>query len=681
MGRKKFRMRLKKERVVLSDTLPFEIPIIFTNRGLYDFVKSSRLRVSLKWQVIDSGSASQVEKDVAEIMLNVDQSNGKAKGKSRIPYNFRIHHKENDFRELSIPHPLNQLCLVEFYDRYANLITYFAGTGDFSLRKPTRVAKYKFHKDKTHSELLDRVNTEIPLEVASKEIEELRSFFVYEKYTNIHKFYESREYHKCEKKFDKLLRFDIQKCFDSIYTHSVTWAIYGKETSKLMLGKDGDVEERSFPDAFDKIMQQSNDGETNGIIIGPEFSRIFAEIILAKVDRLVENALKEGGYQNKVDYEVFRYVDDYFVFYSKDDVSDEVLSKFRLTLRHYKMSISPSKTSKYLLPMITAVSVAKEKIGDLLEGFISWEAENVSFNSRQKAFRSASALIIRFKMIAFETNAEIKDLLNFSLYLLEKRLASLIDKVTRQRKTKDLEKVELKAIESILFNVLEVSFYLYSVAPRVNYTIRLCRILNLSLGFLENSKIFGFEVISQVKKKVSDEIRLVLRKQSLDGTFEMESLYLLIALKQLGGEYTMNLSSLSRFFGFELDEGNAVIGIPEFRYFTIIVLLFYVEDNKELAPINSALQGAISKKIEEIKKKGDLKNYAEAVLLLFDSLTCPYLDEKFKINLLRSFVGNSNAWTKKRLRAIIEYRDTWFVKWKDFDYSQELDKKQAMEVY
>ena len=36
--KRKIRLKYKKERVVLSDVLPFEIPIIFSNRYFYRFL-------------------------------------------------------------------------------------------------------------------------------------------------------------------------------------------------------------------------------------------------------------------------------------------------------------------------------------------------------------------------------------------------------------------------------------------------------------------------------------------------------------------------------------------------------------------------------------------------------------------------------------------------------------------
>lgn len=42
------------------------------------------------------------------------------------------------------------------------------------------------------------------------------------KNTLIYKFYEDYRYQNAEKRFEHLHKFDIQSCFDSIYTHSIT---------------------------------------------------------------------------------------------------------------------------------------------------------------------------------------------------------------------------------------------------------------------------------------------------------------------------------------------------------------------------------------------------------------------------------------------------------------------------
>ena len=61
---------------------------------------------------------------------------------------------------------------------------------------------------------------------------------------------------------------------------------------------------------FDMLMQRLNYNETNGIIIGPEISRIFAEIIFQDIDSKVIRSLRSKGFKFNKDYVIKRYVDD-----------------------------------------------------------------------------------------------------------------------------------------------------------------------------------------------------------------------------------------------------------------------------------------------------------------------------------------------------------------------------------
>ncbi|MBK6340662.1 MAG: hypothetical protein IPF63_14125 [Bacteroidetes bacterium] len=46
MKRNKRPIKYKKERVVLSDVLPFEIPVTFSNRHFYDFLIKNKVELA-----------------------------------------------------------------------------------------------------------------------------------------------------------------------------------------------------------------------------------------------------------------------------------------------------------------------------------------------------------------------------------------------------------------------------------------------------------------------------------------------------------------------------------------------------------------------------------------------------------------------------------------------------------
>ena len=143
----------------------------------------------------------------------------------------------------------------------------------------------------------------------------IKSYYTYRPIDLIYKFYDRTEFQRLEQRYNFLMEFDISKCFYHIYTHSITWAVKDKESAKINRNKS------TFENIFDKLMQHSNYNETNGIVVGPEISRIFAEIILQQIDLNVLAKLNKSNLKFGIDYDVRRYVDDYFVFSNNSEIN------------------------------------------------------------------------------------------------------------------------------------------------------------------------------------------------------------------------------------------------------------------------------------------------------------------------------------------------------------------------
>ena len=378
MKRKKIRLRYKKERVLFSDVLPYELPLIFSNRYFYRFLVNNGIRIEIGSSGQDTLRWNMTEEKgilgILSILFNRKLSEFEGKDcltlrereLKRIPFTYCIRHKPVKHRYLSLMHPANQIKVIDFYDRYKDVIIYLCSKSNFSIRRPNKVACYFYHKDRLHHELLGKKTDKV--EMFFSEYENLKTFFSYKQYTNIYKFYEDYRYQRAEKKFSYLLKLDVQNCFDSIYTHSITWAICGG----ALTYKDsftGKFDE-SVGAIWDKMMQEMNYNETNGIIIGPECSRIFAEVILQYVDQRVESDLLNLGFKNKVDYECYRYVDDYFFFYNDEKIKNIAENLFQKYLKEFRLSLSQEKQDVYERPFITDITKAKAAIDDLLDNAV-----------------------------------------------------------------------------------------------------------------------------------------------------------------------------------------------------------------------------------------------------------------------------------------------------------------------
>lgn len=326
-------------RALLTDMLPYEVPLLFSNYGFYN-----RLREK----------ADEIIREKCKLDLL-------PKGKWAIPYSYDIKKDSLDYRTLSIAHPAIQRDLCEIYEKYSHLIIGLCSRSTFSLRRPVKVATRYYEK----SRAVKSPSTEKAVEVEGdgflQQEKHASSFFSYQCYNLIHKFYESTAFHDLERRFKHLRRLDISKCFSHIYTHSISWAAKNKEYGKEFKGDD------TFEGQFDCLMQRSNYNETNGIIIGPEISRVFAEIILQSVDVSVERELLFWGYQAGRDYDIRRYVDDYFVFASDEKILDVIQSSLAVHLSKFKLYLNSAKTSSQDRPFVTGQTGAKIELASLVD--------------------------------------------------------------------------------------------------------------------------------------------------------------------------------------------------------------------------------------------------------------------------------------------------------------------------
>lgn len=678
-------INIKKERVVLSDVLPFEMPVTFSNRYFYRFLITNHIRVNgkiISWDkddlvlelIIKLLFGFDKDKPVTGCQIEIDF---KTDEYMTIPFRYKISHKEKDFRELVVIHPKNQLALVEFYDNFKEIILYYCKLSPFSIRRPYKVAKYSYHNDRVHLKNLAHDHEHKSAEEYDKEYDNLKTFFAYKEISNVYKFYESYKYHRCEKKYNRLFKFDISKCFDSIYSHSITWALLNKGIVKDNLT----CSNKTFGGQFDILMQKLNYGETNGIIIGPEFSRIFAELILQRIDLDVMHYLRDNRENKsrklefKTDYEIFRYVDDFFVFYNDEETKERILSAYRFHLMEYKLYINDSKSVLFEKPIITGITIAKQKIADLLNDNFTFKVPedvanrpdaNEEEEKKYAFYASSNRLITRFKTIIKETDVAYKDILNYSLACIDRKVLKLIRIYSD---IEDKRQHEQKVVKTIL-ELFDFTFFLYSVSPRVNTTIKLCLILSKLTKFTKIKGNFNSDSRHLIFKKIYDEISLVLWKNKNSEYTQVETLYLLIALKELGKGYRLDESVLSKYFDVDIDKNKLAYDL---NYFSVTVLLFYIENRTRYDSFKNILKEHIKAKFEKSNKS----KMAELTFLLFDLLSCPYIDDGFKKDLLARY----NITDDIQQNAMLKRTEYWFTKWTDFDFGKELEAKKSQEVY
>ncbi|HDS2552779.1 TPA: RNA-directed DNA polymerase, partial [Klebsiella pneumoniae subsp. pneumoniae] len=340
------KIKIKKgdyNRVLLTDVLPYEVPILFSNEDFYHIISRDDLPCEFK----DLFSYENF--------------------KTTVPYTYKIKKGQANFRSLAIIHPAHQLKICHFYKQYEHFIIHLCSRSDISLRYPNKIGTYYYEKDF----LKDRVRlkdggVDLVVDGFDLQSQTASSYFSYKKYPFLYKFYESFEFHRLERKYEYMVKFDISKCFSHIYTHSLAWAVKNKKYAKE------NTDSTHFEGALDKLFRDFNHGETNGILIGPEVSRIYAEIILQRIDlNIIEKLRKLFNLNFNDDYVIKRYVDDYFIF-----VSDEInLSKIEMVLsselEHYKLYLNESKKETTARPFITGLTIAKYELKQVIDDVYS----------------------------------------------------------------------------------------------------------------------------------------------------------------------------------------------------------------------------------------------------------------------------------------------------------------------
>lgn len=723
--RKKIKLSYSKERVIFSDVLPYECPIIFSNRYLYRFlakylwVGEKQKIDNITWNTLKQSKRLN-EKDASAFaaLLFGCYEQGKPisdlKHKNNAlfyPYHFNIAHKANKNRTLSIIHPYNQWQVVDFYEQYKYSILYLCNQSKYSLRKPHKVAQYFYYRDRLHRKLLGHQSDKV--ELFFNEYENLKTYFSYKKYSNIYKFYEDYRYQRAEKKFKHLIKFDLQSCFDSIYTHTISWATAGgADKVKVLPGYHGSW----LGDAFDNLMQSVNARETNGIVIGPEFSRIFAEIILQYIDQKVEQELLKEKLCQKSNYECYRYVDDYFLFYNDEQDRSLFMESLTKWLKEFKLQISPSKTEEFERPFITKVTIAKQRIEHLFSNIFStplWEEVESNLDVEKEdetedensdkdreildkkfnIYLPANKVNAQIKAIVRECGIEYRDIANYLLEKMSQRLDAFLNRyemgfkkyerlMSKENTNKD--EVELLAqgvqrkLTSFLVSLIDVVFFVFNSNRQVNTTLKLQKTMNAIViyakrhGDFKTNPEVRFQTISKdvIFKKIQDEIALVLATTDSHRYTLHESLYLLILAKELGFAYLFAPEVIQSF-----------IKKSELQYnlFACIILMYYYANHKCYNEQKIALKDEILKKyrlVAEVERKRN----SELTILTADMMTCPFVDDVYKLKLL-TLMGIADMKVQRMILRFAKKQKYIFTRWTMFNLNKELQAKISQEVY
>ncbi len=136
-------------------------------------------------------------------------------------------------------------------------------------------------------------------------------------------------------RFAYCLVADVSRCYYSIYSHSIPWALHGKAASKA----DSNPQSVTiFGNRLDYTVRQAQSRQTMGIPVGPDSSKIIAELVMSAVDK----RMIELSGSNPPTY--VRHVDDYWIGGHTHDECELYLTNLRLALNDFSLDLNDLKT-------------------------------------------------------------------------------------------------------------------------------------------------------------------------------------------------------------------------------------------------------------------------------------------------------------------------------------------------
>lgn len=453
---------------LLTDTLPVEISELFSFSQFYSFLLREEQQKNLK---------AMIETIKQKRALSDERMFEKLWSSKPLKYN--ILKGSNSYREMSIINPFSALNLFLFMECYQkDILDYFEKEHCFSIRyhKKNTALYYKSKSGKALEYFQTQINN-----VDRGIIQQTGTYFKIAPFESINTFTDSRIWRLCNFKYNVYAKMDYKSCFDSIYTHAYSWII-----ERNVIDAKNAHNSHLFI-TIDRILQNINGRSSNGIVVGPEFSRMIAELILQQIDKEVMFALSNEGIRYKKDYIVFRYVDDIFIFANEQSVLNQVIDKFKYCGEHYLLHLNELKLTKGETPWLPKEWLEKaRKLSDIIGSFF--------FNGRKKEYDNLpeeDRFIVKTDFISVDRLKDeiavlIKNYPEDQRTVVSFLLSALLNNISKKR---DGYRLFGKNHTGKAMLLIDIAFYIYSFYPSFDQTRKMISILtyiNTEIDFKNN---------------------------------------------------------------------------------------------------------------------------------------------------------------------------------------------------
>lgn len=483
----------QKSDFLLTDLLPYEKGNHYTHRYFYEYIQSEKKMLNKLF--------TKVKREDTYFDNKWHSS----------PLKFIISKKEEGFREISLINPLGLLESLTFIHLFeSDILNIIHNKKDFSSRKANRTNSLNYKKDNKQTVYYSDKNSKNQLLIS---LESSGTYFKHYPFKTITQLINSKRFIYSRDKFNLLLTIDIQDCFQSIYTHSYKWLITNKTyDSKNLKGST------SIYSNIDTFLQNLNGSKTNGILVGPEISRLLADFLFIHIDQQVIEILAENSIIYRTDYIIYRFVDDYFICSKNEEIQNIIkdvitnqLKKFQLKINEFKISRvgKEDALNNWLLELTPAIemiekifskrnikldsnkeAVFTQMLGENAQAFLEVAASFYETSEKRKYSRKVRYIDLRSKVILIIKSTKEKSLV--CSYIL-----STILRKIEEGKRGDLSlNMELNELVTFLF-------FIYSTHISYTSTQKIIRILSL---LIEHKQLEIKEAVERNLERFEDDI-------------------------------------------------------------------------------------------------------------------------------------------------------------------------------
>ncbi|WP_455795976.1 RNA-directed DNA polymerase [Clostridium butyricum] len=384
---------------------------------------------------------------------------------------------------MSYVNPLSILEVCCFLNEYEKQLLDMMNGDIYSLRYHTRNDKLYYKSSNKSLVEYQYIKTNDK----TSRIEASGNYYNIVPYKRLDLFYKSELWFDLNRQYKFFGKIDFNKCFDSIYTHTYNWAIAGNIVEAKSFNKN------HILSTIDRLLQNMNMSVTNGIIVGPEFSRMLAEILLQNIDNEIFIELNKLNLNKDIDYTIKRFLDDIFIFSNSEENINKIISVIARVSEEYKLYLNNTK----------------KEIGKLPHIWFNWRESVNRFTVSMSHFLFHEITDEEHTYILKEQNlkrnnkfAKIKELFqdvvirnkDYNVKVVSYCLSTIFNKLSHRNFNEINKTIFNKGKDKVIYRLYDLVFYIYSFAATYNNTEKLISIIFIiekEIGHIQSKTILN----------------------------------------------------------------------------------------------------------------------------------------------------------------------------------------------